>query len=213
MTTFANLLKNSPFSPEAFMQDIKKQQKKHSHLISGYYIIVTIVNILFGAWISYNHTKQIMNQLHIIPHQHTSDIITYICSSIDTLGLFVGIAIAATILPIFLLGLLGSGITQITNNIENARTNRWLPLYKTAWYSHIEPQMLQSLTQFQHLTNTLSNKDIANPAYVSMYKLSEQIQNTINKGPILRPNSHFDTTPAFVELNTQMEAYNNNRAN
>lgn len=208
MTTFTDLLKDSPFSPELFMQTIKKQQEKNSQLIGGYYIIVAIICILFGAWISYDHTKQVMIQLHIIPHQHISDIVAYICSSTDTLGLYIGIAIAATLLPIFFLGLLGSIIVQVTDNMENTEINKWLPQYKTAWNSHIEPQMIQSITHFQHLTDKLSDTEIASNEYASMYKLSEQVKNTINNGPVLYPNTNFDITPTFVELNTKMEAYN-----
>lgn len=213
MTTFADLFNNSPFSPTEFRDNMDKNKKKFKIYTIAYYAFAGIMSLSLGSMVHYTHVMNYLSYYHQ-PHNNFHDYLAYVLSNGNTCFMSAALIISYAIMPMVPFIIFGMILNvHTTDRWTSKERMTWGQKYEKAWNQQIEPKMLQSITHFQRLTDTLSDSDIASHEYATMYKLSEQVKNTLNNGPILYPNTHFDATPAFVELDTQMEAYNAKRAN
>ena len=84
--------------------------------------------------------------------------------------------------------------------------------YTKAWNDAVKPKMIQTVIEFDKLSNHLPKNQTNTPEYVEMYTLSEQIREEIRQHPTLTTLTDFDVTPDFIKLNNIMKNYTQNPA-
>lgn len=188
MTTISDIIPEQSFSIKSFYQYAKQRDNNSRKIIYAAIAAGLIMSIVGTSALIYASNSYAALQYNV-----------WDCI-ITTLVAFMFTSMLTTA---------AAGIIAITAEFYNRSGTEFIQEYNTAWNQFVYPEMIKSITQFQHITNNIKPSDTETSEYIHLYKLSENVRREANRGPNIHDLANVDYAPQFIALNNMMENYRN----